>query len=318
MAQDSRARRAAKGAASKGTDLAVDAAVSKTVNRVASTAAGVKGVEDVVRRPTSVRAWAKAGARTGVSWALNFVAPGAGGRIEEVISAIGYKRIVYSVLFVVGLTTAMVGAVVIGAVAAVESVMKPSAVVSSVLDMIPGMGDDDSLTQEDIDELGRVCRAVPDPKQVLVNGADPESTETFVPEAVIDANGKATVEVTEAMKLIPPSADPLRAETWLAYRFSHPGDDPHRDWDAFAQIYEPAYSLVVSHKDAPSDDVDGPRTDITPNELLMNIDPYGIYEPYYLAAASSVAYLGMEEWFDNISDAQLSTVMGRAMSLCGV
>ena len=50
----------------------------------------------------------------------------------------------------------------------------------------------------------------------------------------------------------------------------------------------------------------------------MNIDPNGIYEPFYLAAASSVAYLGMEGWMDTITDEQLSTVMGRAVSLCGI
>ena len=329
MAEDSsRARRAAKAAASAGANAAVDAAVAKTANRVVSKV-GVKGIEDVARRPTSVRAWARAASRTGVAWALNLAAPVAGGYVEDVLNHIGYRRIFITVVTVVVSTAVIsmcvVGAVVVGTVAAVENVMKPTAVVATVLDMLPGMGadaDGDTPTQEDIDALGRVCGAVPSPEQVVVqpaNGESADSPSTFVPRAVIDANGKATSEVKDAMKLIPADADALRAETWLVYRFSRPDDDPHRGWVEFEQVYSPAYSLVASQK-TPTETSPrgGVRTDITPGELLMNIDPNGIYEPFYLAAASSVAYLGMEGWMDTITDEQLSTVMGRAVSLCGI
>lgn len=325
MAEDSsRARRAAKTAASAGANAAINVAVAKTTDRVASKV-GVKGIEDVARRPTSVRAWTRAAARTGVSWLLNSAAPVVGGKAEDVLNAIGYKRILIAVVSLVVVSMCVVGAAVVGTIAAVENVMKPTAVVATVLDMIPGMGDDaegDTFTQADIDELGRMCGAVPSPEQVVVEPANGESTNTpstFVPRAVIDANGKATTEVKDAMKLIPPDADALRAETWMVYRFSHPDEDPHRGWAEFEQVYSPAYSLVASQK-TPTDTAmeAGVRTDITPGELLMNIDPNGIYEPFYLAAASSIAYLGMEGWLDTITDEQLSVVMGRAVSLCGI
>lgn len=325
MAEDSsRARRAAKTAASAGANAAVDVALAKTANRVASKA-GVKGIEDVARRPTSVRAWTRAAARTGVSWVLNSAAPVVGGYVEDVLHTIGYKRILIAVVSMVVVSMCVVGAAVVGTIAAVENVMKPTAVVATVLDMIPGMGDDtdgDTFTQADIDDLGRMCGTVPLPEQVVVGTPDDEGSDrssTFVPRAVIDTRGKATTDVKDAMKLIPSDADALRAETWMVYRFSHPDTDPHREWEAFDQVYSPAYSLVASQKALTPTSSDGEvRTDITPGELLMNIDPNGIYEPFYLAAASSVAYLGMEGWLDTITDEQLSTVMGRAVSLCGI
>lgn len=309
---DSRSRRATKAAASKGAAVVARKTVGNVADRVVARTAGVKGIGDVASRPTSLRTWARAGARTGISLALNSVAPVIGSRAEDVINRIGYKRLVIAVVTVFALGMSMMGALVIGAVAAVDTVMKPTAVVTTVMDMIPGLGDnEEGYTQDDIRELGRLCGPVPSPEQVLTEGEDPNSAATFTPAAVIDDNGKATPAVTEAMRLIPPDADPLLAETWMVYRFSHPDTDPHRGWEEFEQVYAPAHSLVSAHRGET-------RGDITPGELLMNIDPYGIYPPFYLAAASSVSYLIMEEWFDNITEVQKSAVLGRAVSLCGI
>jgi len=299
--------------------VGADAAVTKVADTVGSKA-GVKGIGEIAQRPRSVKAWAKAGARTGISWAINLAAPGAGGKVEEVLNTIGYKRLAMIVVSLAMIPVVAGGVLIVGAAATVDQVLKPTAVIASVLKMLPGMGDDEDpeKVEQDIREIGRVCGPVPVPERVLTDGQDQESTSSFIPKPVIDDEGKATPEVKDAMKLIPPDADPLQAETWMVYRFSHPDDDPHRDWGTFKQIYDPAYSLVAEKRGEPTDDVDGPRTDITPAELLMNIDPYGIYPPFYLAAASSVAYLGVEKWFDNITEDQMAAVMGRAVELCGV
>lgn len=327
------------------------AVIDKAADAAAAKGIPVKGLEEIAARPTSIKAWATTGVRTGVTMALSSVTGVFGGYIEEIIHKIGYKRILWGLgataVFTAFITFVMAATLV---ASVTEAVVKPVTVIGSLMDFVPGYGPDDDQLKGIPD---RVCPVPPKPRAgqtVYVETQTPtedggvetttvaqESNGGFIPEPAIGEDGKVTDEARALMRNpgITRNVDPLRVETWMLYALSHPKDDPKAQWDEFGTQYRMAYNFVARQKGEPelSDEpaqnsnrsvnvepqgLKPVRTDITPMEMVMQIDPTAYYEPFRLAAATMTATLALEEDRLNQTDDQLSAVIGRMQALCGM
>ena len=348
-------------------EAAKSVAADQAVKAAAAKGLPLAGVEDVLAKPTSVKAWTVAGARTAVAAGLTYFTGGFGKWIEAAIHRIGYKRLLVGTLVTFLVTMTVATYMIFSVVAAVsETVTKPVSVIWSIIEDIPGFSkDDDSLTEGIPDHM---CRLPPEPRaaQTLtttssvaptteaVPADDPDGSESisvptsstptpdsgFVPEKAIGEGGKLTESATKLMtevKVHGRGADPLMVETWLLYRMSHSEDDPKVGWDQFGAEYRTAYAYVAHERGAtetpptaakdsnnlPSDGsepkgLSNKRTDITPMELVMSMDPTPYYDPFQLAAATITSYLVLEPGFLSQTDDQVSAVIGRMNALCGV
>ena len=347
------------------TNVAKTAAKQAAVGTVAKAAAkkGVPlaGVEEVIAKPKSVKAWSIAGARTAVAAGLTAVTGGAGVFIESFISKVGYKRLAIGAAATVIASLFMTFILLITVVAAVtETVTKPVSIIGSIMDSIPGFGPDDEQMEGIPD---RMCPMPPDPRApqaslvtsttaptptTSITPGDPdepsaepitEQSSGFVPEPAIDKDGKITDKARALMSNpnIDKTTDPLRVETWMLYVMSHPDDDPKSQWDTFTGEYRAAYAYVAKERGLPETptttavnsnkvNTDGSepvglrpiRTDITPIELVMSIDPNTFYDPFQLAAATMVSSMVLEKDFLNQTDDQVTAVVGRMQALCGM
>lgn len=309
------------------------------LTKFASRKAGVPlaGVEGVIDKPTSVKAWSIAGARSGVAMALTAVSGVFGGYIEQFIHKVGYKRLLIGAAVTALMSTFVIFVMVAAVVASVtEAVIKPVTVIGSMLDTIPGYGPD-SEQMEGIPH--RMCTTQPAPRGRQTSGDEEgEGGEgLFVPDPAVDEEGKITEKARRLMvdpNVTSGKADPLRVETWMLYVLSHHDLDPKAQWDNFTDAYREAYEAVstargdVEDPTAPAKNsnsgepspapVRHVRTDITPIELVMHIDPRTFYDPFLLPAATMTSALALEEGMLNQTDEQLSTVLGRMSTLCGL
>lgn len=310
-----------------GTEKGAQEAVNAISTRLATKSIPVKGFEDVLSNPRSIRSWARAVTRTGITAGLMYVLPGAGNWIEEALNRIGYKRMAIAAAVMTTATFLVVVSVLVSAAAAVEEVLKPVSVVASILDHIPGFGSDDGDEGEAIRAMGKMCGPPPDTAAATLpsDGATPPSGEnapppssSFHPEPVIDpVTGKATQRVHDAMQLIPAGSPPLLAESWLMYYLSHPEGDANREWGAFSTAYEGAYAYVNANKPRPTVDENGTRVDVTPLEIVMAIDPNPTYTPFQLVSSAAVYTLGVEKYLP-MTQLQSSALKGRIYAACGV
>lgn len=302
----------------------------------------VAGLDRVAAKPTSVKAWMVAGSRTAVKATLTYFSGGTLGWVEEVIARVGYKRLLIGVVALMAVSVVTMVLVFMGIAAAVSTVLQPASIVSSVMDYVPGMGSDESGS----DHLGRMCRTPMSPKPVPVETPSEQRVEndeeqpseepapTFTPEPALDENGKLTPQTREKMQNIPHGADALQAESYLLYAMSHPADDANQDWHTFQGMFQAAKSYVLKEKDMSLPDAvkqlpkneqrkiiekrrDDPdwEAQVTPMEIVMNIDPNGTYEPFSLASSTATVTLIAEKYL-TASDKQTDYAMGRMMEAC--
>lgn len=238
----------------------------------------VAGLDAALANPTSVKAWASTAARTAVAAGLTYVGLGAfGGKVEELIHRIGYKRIAIclAVLMSVQAVCALVF-LMFSAAIATEVIAKPMGVVSSILRHIPGLSNEED--EEALKDMpSNLCRAVPEPRPhsdpssppdtdavtapvtpSVTEGDTTEGTEPvsghespaggFTPPRAIDEQGHITEDARDLMRQVPNGADPLYTESWMLYVLSHPKDDPYVQWDAFRPMFAASYHYVESKK----------------------------------------------------------------------
>lgn len=227
--------------------------------------------ENVPDSPKSVKAWTTSAARSAVAAGLAFFGMGTlSTKVGQIIHRIGYKRIVITVTALIAIQTLLVAAVIVSAIGAVtETATKPLSVIASLMDYVPGVGDDAEALKGVPDKM---CKAAPVPTSAAqptspavplpddepdrVAGREdapaesttmsPESSATgYTPPSAYDTDGKLTEETTALMNRIPRGTDAIEAESWLLYALSHPPTDSLvTDLSAYAARYRTEFTKI--------------------------------------------------------------------------
>lgn len=354
-------RRAAMSAASgdrKDAAVAVgkDLAAQKMLEKAALKGVPVKGLDQALTRPSSIKGWSVVAGRTAVSAGLTAVTGAFGTYIEDFLHRVGYKRLIIWIAALSVVLTISAGFMTMIVVASIsETVLHPLSVAASLLGKVPGVGESDErrLIESAPKYLCRpvavphaAAAAVPD---TVADGAvpataeedeppsdgegAPEVTESyFVPKVAIGEDGRLTDAAKDLMRHVPRFANPLRTETWMLYVLAHPDDDPNSDWDAFKPLYETSRAYVSSQKNpydmqkSTSPAIGSSTTDkhpdkiidsdMTPMELVMGIDPSPFYDPFALAAATMTSSLILDNFLDG-DDGDKKAALSRMETACG-
>lgn len=340
LRREAMSSRSVKGAA---VQTAKNTAVRSAMDKAASKGLPLKGVEQLSERPGSLKVWITVAGRSAVSAGLSYLGLGKlGSWAEDVIHRIGYKRLIVIIAISAVMTFVMSACAVMMFVASIsDTVLKPVGVVASLLGTAP---DKAGGASENIPK--NMCRPAPAPRSVgvteipetapLEDGAETDvegpGVGGFTPESVFNEDGRLTESATSLMKDIPRGTPSLLAETWMLYVMAHPRDDPSAQWEAFVTTYDYSKAFVSHHKT--SDEVQkstSPDTpvgkdsqtekdspvEVSPIEIVMNMDSGPFYDAFTLAAATMTASLVMDNYV-TADDQDKRALSNRMESLCGV
>ena len=311
----------------RGNAAARSGAARDTVARAAKTVAvarasqgtPLKGLEAVAANPSSKRALFAAVARTGITAVMaSLIGLPAASKAEDVVAAVGYRRLVITAALSIVLSVGAVVAVVLVAATAVLSAMSyPMRVVESMF------GDSAEASAESPLEY---C-TVPSPSAVPTIAAAPadvaegvgENGDTFVPPppselpAAIDGSGKATEDARALMREVPRGADPNLSEAWVLHSLSHPANS-RMTFTEFTEPYRHARDVIATRSGV-ARDVTSQESVPTASAVVREMDPYADIAPYTLAAASAVTRLAADGTL-NVSEEKLTMMQVRVTALC--